>query len=170
MLFYVDRLGLFSWESSAHCSFPQELVLKLEFRSEVSHIILQADLEKEVSDLKIYIGDQISREDESVSNVQFRLAGVANHVNAGEPQKVELFGMGTHLRFVFGSPDQRTGQVALKSVKVWGQQINFHAGVVNHAMPELNMLTNDDIDKMILEQGMQLGGSAFDTLTVDEET
>ena len=28
----------------------------------------------------------------------------------------------------------------------------------------------DDIDRMILEQGMSLGSSAFDNLTVDEET
>ena len=37
-------------------------------------------------------------------------------------------------------------------------------------MPELNMLISDDIDRLILEQGMALENSPFDSLTVDEET
>lgn len=37
-------------------------------------------------------------------------------------------------------------------------------------MPALDMLTSDDIDKLILEQGMSLGTQAFEFLTVDEET
>ena len=37
-------------------------------------------------------------------------------------------------------------------------------------MPELNMLNSDDIDRLILEQGMNLHSSPFDNLTVDEET
>ena len=57
MNYYVDRLGLFSWESHPHVKFPQDLVLKLEFRTEVTHVLLQADQEKEVSGLQIYIGD-----------------------------------------------------------------------------------------------------------------
>ena len=32
------------------------------------------------------------------------------------------------------------------------------------------MLSNDDIDKLILEQGMSLGSGSFDFLSVDEET
>jgi hypothetical protein len=49
--FFVDKLGLFSWESFPHSRFPQELVLKMEYRAEVSHIILQSEQEKEVRDL-----------------------------------------------------------------------------------------------------------------------
>ena len=136
----------------------------------MSHVILQADNEKEISGLSIYMGDQISREDETVSNIQFRLAGQVDKVRGGEPQKVELFGMGTHLRFVFEKADERSGQVSLRTVRIWGQQIDFHEGIVNHEMPALNMLTSEDIDRLILEQGMSLQRGAFDNLAVDEET
>ena len=37
-------------------------------------------------------------------------------------------------------------------------------------MPALNMLNSDDIDKLILEQGMNLQSGPYDSLTVDEET
>ncbi len=43
-------------------------------------------------------------------------------------------------------------------------------GVVNHEMPALESLSNDQIDRLIIEQGLTLQGSAFDSLTVDEET
>ena len=91
-------------------------------------------------------------------------------VRGTEPQKVELFGMGTHLRFVFERADERSGQVSLRTVRIWGQRIEFHEGIVNHEMPALNMLTSEDIDRLILEQGMSLQSGAFDNLVVDEET
>ena len=121
MNYYVDRLGLFSWESHPYVKFPQDLVLKLEFRTEVTHVLMQADQEKEVNGLQIYIGDQVSLEDDTVSEIQFRLAGQATKVTSGEPVKIELFGLGTHLRFVFKKPDSRSGQVSLKGIKIWGQ-------------------------------------------------
>jgi len=37
-------------------------------------------------------------------------------------------------------------------------------------MPLLNNLCSEEIDRLILEQGMALQDSAFDGLTVDEET
>ena len=75
MHFYVGRLGLFQWESSPHSTFPQELVLKLEYRAEVSHILLQCEQEKEINDLAVYVGDSVSRDDQSASQIDFRLAG-----------------------------------------------------------------------------------------------
>ena len=133
-------------------------------------MLVQSDQEKEVRGLSIYVGDQINREETSVTNVQYRLAGKTAKVTNAEAQKVELFGIGTHLRFVFDGPDQRSGQVSLKSIRVWGQKLDFHEGIVNHEMPPLNELSSADIDRLILEQGMSLEGSAFDGLTVDEET
>lgn len=37
-------------------------------------------------------------------------------------------------------------------------------------MAALNMMNSEDIDRLILEQGMNLERNAFDSLTVDEET
>jgi len=37
-------------------------------------------------------------------------------------------------------------------------------------MPSLDTLSSEDIDRLIIEQGMSLGTSAFEHLSVDGET
>lgn len=55
--YYIDKLGLYNWESHPHSQFPQELVFKLESRTEVAHLVLQAKPEKEIDGLTVYVGD-----------------------------------------------------------------------------------------------------------------
>ena len=52
-----DKLGLHSWSTHPHEQFPQEFVVELGYRCEVAHLILQSDTDKELRDVKIYMGD-----------------------------------------------------------------------------------------------------------------
>ena len=72
-------------------------------------MVLQAKPEKEAGGLTIYVGDQVPLgAEEGVTDINFRLAGRAAQVSANGPSRVELFGIGTHVRLVFDAPDKNT--------------------------------------------------------------
>ena len=58
--FYINRLDLFNWESYPHSKFPQELVIQLEHRAEIAHMVLQAKTDMEIAGMTIYVGDQVA--------------------------------------------------------------------------------------------------------------
>ena len=81
--YYVNRLDLFNWESYPHSQFPQELVIQLEHRAEVAHIVLQSKLDMEIGGLTIYIGDQLDPgSSDTFASIKFRLAGSSKQIGS----------------------------------------------------------------------------------------
>lgn len=77
-------------------------MITLECRTEVAHVILRAKPDKEIPELEIYIGDQLT----PTQPIDFRQAGRARDIDAQESRQVQTFGIGTHLMFVFPKPSK----------------------------------------------------------------
>ena len=49
-----------SWECARYCKFPQEVVIRLNYRSEIAHVILMAKEDRFIPEVEILIGDGVS--------------------------------------------------------------------------------------------------------------
>ena len=63
-----------AWECSRYVDFPQEVIIRLNHRSEVAHVIIMAKENRFIPECEIYVGDGISG---SFDDVDYRLAGTA---------------------------------------------------------------------------------------------
>jgi hypothetical protein len=61
-----------TWECSRYCTFPQEIVLRLNYRCEIAHIVLQAKEDRFIPEVDVLIGDGLSG---SFIDVDYRRAG-----------------------------------------------------------------------------------------------
>ena len=61
-----------SWECARYCKFPQEVVIRLNYRSEIAHLILMAKEDRFLPEVEVWIGDGVSG---SFLDVEYRLAG-----------------------------------------------------------------------------------------------
>jgi len=119
---FIEQYGLYTWQSSPHQVFPQVLDLKLEHRTEVAHLVLQAKPDIDLPEVEIYIGDSdngpLGYEDDGIgsrsSSLKYRLAGSAKALMPRVLSTIECFGIGTHVRLVFRRPS--TSPVAMGSV------------------------------------------------------
>lgn len=48
-----------SWECSRMCNFPQELIIRLNYRSHMKYIILRAKINRPIQEVDVYIADGI---------------------------------------------------------------------------------------------------------------
>ena len=97
---------MFNWESYPHSQFPQELIIQLEHRAEIAHIVLEAKTGMEIAGMTIYVGDQVAAgSQQGIADVKFRLAGNAKQISSLSQNRVEVFGIGTHIRLRFDKPE-----------------------------------------------------------------
>ena len=61
-----------TWECARYCNYPQEIVIRLNYRSEIAHLILMAKEDRFIPEAEIHIGDGMSG---SFLDVEYRLAG-----------------------------------------------------------------------------------------------
>jgi hypothetical protein len=61
-----------TWECARYAKFPQEIVIRLNYRSEIAHIILMSKEDRFIPEIEIHIGDGMSG---SFLDVDYRLAG-----------------------------------------------------------------------------------------------
>ncbi len=61
-----------AWECARYCKFPQEIVIRLNYRSEIAHLIMMSKEDRFVPEVEIHIGDGMTG---SFLDVDYRLAG-----------------------------------------------------------------------------------------------
>ena len=140
-----------SWENSRFGHFPEELVVRLNHRSEVRFVLLRA-----------------------------KLATHYNITEEGATVKVEGIGNFIKLVFPMGNMKTQLnpfGQISLGQLKIFGKKVNhllyFNEGVPNYEDEK----KNNDIDQLLIQMGLPITDEYnlvqdqnYEIAPVDEET
>ena len=167
-----------SWENSRFGHFPEELVIRLNHRSDVRFILLRAKPDRPIPKLEIYLGDGVFGNFNDTKYV--KLATYYNITEQGATIKVE--GIGNFIKLVFPIGNMKTqlnpfGQVSLAQLKIFGKKVNhllyFNEGVPNYEDEK----KNNDIDQLLIQMGLPITDEYnlvqdqnYEIAPVDEET
>ena len=167
-----------SWENSRFGHFPEELVIRLNHRSDVRFILLRAKPDRPIPKLEIYLGDGVFGNFNDTKYV--KLATFYNITEQGATIKVE--GIGNFIKLVFPIGNMKTqlnpfGQVSLAQLKIFGKKVNhllyFNEGVPNYEDEK----KNNDIDQLLIQMGLPITDEYnlvqdqnYEIAPVDEET
>ena len=168
-----------SWECSRLCSFPQELVLRLDHRSHIKYVLLRSKVNRPSPEIILYIGDGSSG---SYLDAQFRKFGTCQGLTE-EGQTVRVDGIGNYIKLVFTKQARKTlenpfGQISLSQCKLFGKEINH---LIYYDELSTNLYDDeygkDDIDNILIDLGLPLNDpiffitdSNYEISPVDEET
>lgn len=82
------------------------MVLRLDFRCEIAHIVLASKEDKIVPEVEVLIGDGPGG---GYMEVEYRRAGVGfNIVQA--PKQVDTLGIGSYIKIIFKRPPPKTNK------------------------------------------------------------
>ena len=167
-----------SWENSRFAHYPEELVIRLNHRSEVRFVLLRAKPDRPIPKLEIYLGDGVFGNFNDTKYV--KLATYFNITEQGATIKVE--GIGNFIKLVFPVGNMKTqlnpfGQVSLAQLKIFGKKVNhllyFNEGVPNYEDEK----KNNDIDQLLIQMGLPITDEYnlvqdqnYEIAPVDEET
>lgn len=146
-----------SWETSRMGVFPQELIVRLNYRSHIKYILLRSKVNRPIPEVLFYIGDGIGG---SFIDAEFRKIG--QHVNINEEGvTIKVDGIGNYFKLVFPKQPRKTlenpfGQTSLSQLKLFGKQIN-HLMYYNDFEDE----KQDDIDNILINLGLPLNDPVF---------
>lgn len=163
-----------SWESARFASFPQEIILKLESRTQLNHVLISSKSNRPIPELELHIGDG------PVDNflaVQYHRAGIASNILNSYTQ-IPVTGMGSFLKLIFttkptASAYNPQGQVGLAVLKVWGRRMGYE--VTTNEIGKVKS-KSDDVDRILIGLGMPLQNLILDDLNnllhapVDDDT
>ena len=167
-----------SWENSRFARYPEEIVVRLNHRSEVRFILLRAKIDRPIPQLDIYLGDGVYGNFNDTKYL--KLSSVQNVTEKGATVKVE--GIGNFLKLVFPFGNMKTqnnpfGQVSLAQLKIFGKKVNhllyFNEGVPNYEDEK----KNNDVDQLLIQMGLPITDEYnlvqdqnYEIAPVDEET
>ena len=167
-----------SWENSRFARYPEEIVVRLNHRSEIRFILLRAKVDRPIPRVDIYIGDGVYGNFNDTKYL--RLISAQNVTENGVTLKVE--GIGNFIKIVFPYGNMRTqnnpfGQVSLAQLKFFGKKVNhllyFNEGIPNYEDEK----KNNDIDQLLIQMGLPITDEYnlvqdqnYEISPVDEET
>ena len=93
-----------SWENSRFAHYPEEIILRLNHRSEVRFVLLRAKVDRPIPKIEIYLGDGVFGNFNDTKYV--KLATYYNVTEQGATIKVE--GIGNFLKLVFPIGNMKT--------------------------------------------------------------
>ena len=113
-----------SWENSRFAHYPEEIILRLNHRSEVRFILLRAKIDRPIPKIEIYLGDGVFGNFNDTKYI--KLSTYYNITENGATIKVD--GIGNFLKLVFPIGNMKTqnnpfGQVSLSQLKIFGKKI-----------------------------------------------
>jgi hypothetical protein len=131
------------------------VVIRLNYRAEIAHIIIMSKQDRFIPDVEILIGDGMSG---SFLDVDFRLAGQGQNVTTS-PMQLNTLGIGTYIKLLFKKQPPKTGknpagQVGLGLLKIWGQPLGYYKGVHNDATPIQS--NKEEVDRVLIEMGLPM--------------
>jgi centrosomal protein CEP104 len=166
-----------SWECSRLCSFPQELIVRLDHRSHMKFILLKAKINRPIQELDIFIGDGIHG---NFNDVEYRKVAIHTQIN-DEGVTIKVDGIGNYLKLAFikqsiRNQDNPFGQVSLSQLKIFGKQIN-HLIYYDPLEDDLSKSSKETIDTILINLGLPLNDPFFivndqnyEIAPVDEQT
>ena len=167
-----------SWENSRFARYPEEIVIRLNHRSEIRFILLRAKVDRPIPMVEIYIGDGVYGNFNDTKYI--KLTSAKNVTENGTTLKVE--GIGNFIKIVFPYGNMKTqsnpfGQVSLAQLKFFGKKVN-HLLYFNEGIPHLeDEKKNNDIDQLLIQMGLPITDEYnlvqdqnYEIAPVDEET
>jgi hypothetical protein len=167
-----------SWENSRFARYPEEIVIRLNHRSEIRFILLRAKVDRPIPMVEIYIGDGVYGNFNDTKYL--KLTSAKNVTENGTTLKVE--GIGNFIKIVFPYGNMKTqsnpfGQVSLAQLKFFGKKVN-HLLYFNEGVPHLeDEKKNNDIDQLLIQMGLPITDEYnlvqdqnYEIAPVDEET
>ena len=167
-----------SWENSRFARYPEEIVIRLNHRSEVRFILIRAKIDRPIPRVDIYLGDGVFGNFNDTKYL--KLSSAQNVTEKGATIKVE--GIGNFLKIVFPFGNMKTqnnpfGQVSLAQLKIFGKKIN-HLLYFNEGVPNLeDEKKNNDVDQLLIQMGLPITDEYnlvqdqnYEIAPVDEET
>lgn len=157
----VQRGG---WENARYCTWPQEMVIRMNERCQFQHIIIISKEDRAIPDCDFFIGDGISG---SFNDCPYRHAGHGSDIEGAKPRQFSIFGIGNFLKIVFNKKASQegrnlAGQNAVGFIKIYAQPMKFAKGVVNEEQPLMKGHVTDEVDRVLLEMGVPLQQPALD--------
>lgn len=163
-----------SWESARYSTFPQEIILKLDTRAQLNHILISSKTNRHIPELEVQIGDGPYN---NFLTVEYHKAGRATNI-LNKYTQIPVTGMGSFLKLIFiqkptASAHNPQGQVGVGVLKVWGRKLMYEV-MIN----EIGRVKSksDDVDKILIGIGMPLQDLMLDDLTsirnapIDQDT
>ena len=167
-----------SWENSRFARYPEEIVIRLNHRSEVRFVLLRAKVDRPIPRVDIYIGDGVFGNFNDTKYL--KLSSAQNVTEQGATVKVE--GIGNFIKIVFPFGNMKTqsnpfGQVSLAQLKIFGKKVN-HLLYFNEGVPHLeDEKKNNDVDQLLIQMGLPITDEYnlvqdqnYEIAPVDEET
>ena len=167
-----------SWENSRFARYPEEIVIRLNHRSDVRFVLLRAKVDRPIPKVDIYIGDGVYGNFNDTKYV--KLSSAQNVTEQGSTVKVE--GIGNFIKLVFPFGNMKTqnnpfGQVSLAQLKIFGKKVN-HLLYFNEGVPNLeDEKKNNDVDQLLIQMGLPITDEYnlvqdqnYEIAPVDEET
>ena len=167
-----------SWENSRFARYPEEIIIRLNHRSEVRFILIRAKPDRPIPRVDVYLGDGVFGNFNDTKYL--KLSSAQNVTEKGATIKVE--GIGNFLKIVFPFGNMKTqnnpfGQVSLAQLKIFGKKIN-HLLYFNEGVPSLeDEKKNNDVDQLLIQMGLPITDEYnlvqdqnYEIAPVDEET
>ena len=143
-----------SWECGRYASFPQEVVVRLDFRVQFSYIIIASKPHKNIPDVEAYVGDGVYG---SFIDAEYHLGGKASNIS-DQSFQIGISGIGSYLKLRFITkpkigPNNPFGQISLALLKIWGRKLDYTMNI-NQIAPVKSH--TDEVDKLLLGMGVPL--------------
>jgi hypothetical protein len=71
------------WENDRYCTWPQEVIIKLDVRTQVSHILIISKEDRSIPECQFYLGDGLSG---TFDDCPYRFAGSGSHIIEESPK------------------------------------------------------------------------------------
>lgn len=162
-----------SWESSRLGSFPQELIIRLNYRSHMKFLTIKAKVSRPIDELEIFTADGI---DGGFSDSLYRKVSKCCNINE-EGSTIKIDGIGNYLKLVFPKASRKTqenpfGQVSVSQLKIFGQKINHLLFYEDDSVSG-----KESVDRVLIDLGLplndpffQINEDTYGIAPVDEET
>lgn len=150
-----------SWECSRLCSFPQEIIIRLNKRSHVKYILLRSKINRPSPEVMIYLADGGTH---SYLDISYRKLTVSKEIT-DEGQTIKVDGIGNYIKIIFTKQSQKTldnpfGQVSLSQCKFFGKEIN-HLQYYDEMSSNICEEDKGNIDSILIELGLPLNDPVF---------
>jgi centrosomal protein CEP104 len=162
-----------SWECSRLGNFPQELIIRLNYRSHMKFVVIKAKVNRPIDELEIFTADGM---DGGFSNSVYRKVAKCRNIDE-EVSTMKIDCIGNYLKLVFPKASRKTqenpfGQVSVSQLKIYGKKIN-HLLFYEHD----SVSGKESIDRILIDLGLPLNDPIFfinedsyEIAPVDEET
>jgi centrosomal protein CEP104 len=143
-----------SWESGRFVKYPQEVVIRLDHRVELAHVLIASKPDRIIPDIEICVGDGLYG---SFVDADYRFAGKGELI-ATQRKQVPVMGIGSFLKFIFNKAPSKTTsnpccQIGISMLKVWARKLTYDTQV-NSFDPVPSH--TDNVDRVLVSLGVPL--------------